>query len=343
VFVFGQSNEEIHMVAIHVGLDYHSNEVQVCVEDSSGQMLANGSCPNDWNAIRDFAERHGRVVGAALEASTGAADMAEELVTRAGWSVSLAHPGYVSRMRQNPDKHDFGDARMLADLMRVGYLPRVWLAPQHLRELRRLVRYRAQLVNERRNIKLRIAALIRDHRLKGPGRRWTIAWMEWLRSSAGLPTESRWIMDRHLLRLETMGAEIREVERRLEKVTAADPVVQRLLKHPGIGDVTAWVLRAEIGDFSRFRSGKQLSRFCGVSPRNASSGARQADAGLIKAGCPLLRGTVVEAAHRLMRHDARWRALGLKLRARGKSGSVAAAAVANRWMRWMYHEMVRAA
>ena len=26
-------------------------------------------------------------------------------------------------MKQNPDKTDFGDARLLADLLRVGYLP----------------------------------------------------------------------------------------------------------------------------------------------------------------------------------------------------------------------------
>ncbi len=41
------------------------------------------------------------------------------------------------------------------------------------------------------------------------------------------------------------------------------------------------MLRAEIGRFDRFGSGKQLARFCGLSPRNASSGTRQADAGLV--------------------------------------------------------------
>jgi hypothetical protein len=49
--------------------------------------------------------------------------------------VQLAHPGYVARMKQSRDKTDFGDARMLADLERVGYLPRVWLAPEEVREM----------------------------------------------------------------------------------------------------------------------------------------------------------------------------------------------------------------
>ena len=34
---------------------------------------------------------------AAVESCSGAANLAEELVQRAGWSVALAHPGYVAR------------------------------------------------------------------------------------------------------------------------------------------------------------------------------------------------------------------------------------------------------
>ena len=73
--------------------------------------------------------------------------------------------------------------------------------------------------------------------------------------------------------------------------------------------MTAWTLRAEVGRFDRFRSGKQLARFCGLSPKNASSGQRQADAGLIRAADPQLRTVLIEAAHRLARLDPRWWAL----------------------------------
>jgi transposase len=88
-------------------------------------------------------------------------------------------------MKQTPDKTDFGDARVLADLERVGYLPRVWLAPLAVRELRRLSRFRQQLANQRRTCKLRIRALLRDGRVKSPpGRAWSAAWMKWLRQTA---------------------------------------------------------------------------------------------------------------------------------------------------------------
>ncbi len=126
--------------------------------DSDGTVLGNKSCPNDGPRIVAYVERLGSVRRAAIEACTGAANLADELVERAGWSVDLAHAGYVARIKQGPDKSDFADAHLLADLERVGYLPRVWLAPEKIRTLRRMVRYRQQLMNERRNVKLRISA-----------------------------------------------------------------------------------------------------------------------------------------------------------------------------------------
>jgi transposase len=116
-------------------------------------------------------------------------------------------------------------------------------------------------------------------------------------------------------------------------------LVAALLGEPGIGPITAWVLRAEIGRFDRFRTGKQLSRFCGLSPRNASSGNRQADAGLIRAGNRNVRMVLIEAAHRLRRYHRRWKTFGERLSREGKPASVIVAAVANRWVRGLFHRM----
>jgi transposase len=85
---------------------------------------------------------HGGVHGVALECSTGTAALADALIQRTGWDMHLCHPGYVRRLRQNPDKTDLSDAHLPADLVHVGYLPRVWLAPPAIRDLRTVVRYR---------------------------------------------------------------------------------------------------------------------------------------------------------------------------------------------------------
>lgn len=334
----GTGDQERAGEAVCVGVDYATAFVQVCVLDRAGRALSNRRLENDWRALARHVSAFGSRVEAAIEACTGAADLADELIQRAGWSVSLAHPGYVNRMKQTPDKSDFTDAQMLADLVRVGYLPRVWLAPQAVRELRRLTRHRQDLVDRRRAVKLRVSALLREHRLTTEGKSWTQRWRLWLKERL-LPEQTRWVIDDCCVELDQLTQRIANVEARLKEVTRDDALVHKLCELSGIGLVTACVIRAEIGDATRFRTGKQLSRFCGLTPRNASSGERQADAGLIAAGNRQLRSTLIEAAHRLMRYDAHWKAFAQRLEARGKKRCVAVAAVANRWVRGLYHQL----
>lgn len=327
-------------LTVFVGLDYHKDSIQVCVMDPSGKILVNRSCPNRAEAVVALVATYGQDIHAAVESCSGSANLADELATKHGWAINLAHPGYVARMKQTPDKTDWADARVIADLVRVGYLPKVWLAPEDVRQLRTLTRYRQQLVDRRRAAKLRVTALLRDARVVEPaGRRWGRAWMAWLVGAEGLGSEGRWVVDRLLGELSDLNVSIAEVERRLARVTAADPVIAQLRRLSGVGPVTAWALRAEIGRFDRFRTGKQMARYCGLSPRNASSGQRQADAGLIKAGNEQLRATIIEAAHRLIRYDPRWKALAATMRAAGKPACVVAAAVGNRWVRWLFHQV----
>ncbi len=105
-------------------------------------MLGNRRCVRGADAVCDSL---GGVTRAAVESCPGAADFAEELVQN-GWHVTssiqdLCHASSRTRTRRT--------SPMLADLTRVGYLPRVSLAPNAVRVLRRLVRYGQLLANER--------------------------------------------------------------------------------------------------------------------------------------------------------------------------------------------------
>jgi transposase len=327
---------------VFVGIDYHPSVVQLCVKDAGGRDLGRARVADSSEEIRRVVDRFGPVKRVAIEACSGAADLGEELADRFGWSVDMAHPGFVNRMRQTPDKSDLTDAQLLADLTRVGYLPKVWMAPQAVRELRMVVRYRQALGNDRRDTKLRIRAVLREQRVKEPHKAWTKEWLAWLRTTGEVSPQGRWVLDQLLAHLQYILQRIKAAEERLEQITQGDALVARLREEPGVGPVTAWTMRAEIGRFDRFRNGRQLSRFCGLTPRNASSGERQADAGLIKAGNPQLRASLIETAHRLARLVPRWREMKQRLRLRGKSGSEAAAAIANRWMRGLFHRMLAA-
>src|ERR1051325_6059582 len=99
-------------VTVYVGLDYHKDSVQVCVMDQAGKVLANRSCPNKATELDLFVAFFGDDVRGAIEACTGSANLADELITRHGWDLSQAHPGYVNRMKQSPDKSDYSDAKM---------------------------------------------------------------------------------------------------------------------------------------------------------------------------------------------------------------------------------------
>jgi transposase len=327
-------------VRVFVGIDYHDQELQVCVLDESGRVVMNCPCGNSAVAVAGMVSRQGGMVFAAIEACCGAAHLADQLTVQFGWSVDLAHPGYVRRMKQNPDKTDYSDARLLADLERVGYLPKVWQAPAAIRDLRDVVRYRQQLADQQRSIKLRVRALLRQHRQKPPEsvNAWTKAWIGWVLKTAELPEACRWVIAQHLAELEHIGSRKTAAEARLEQMTASDPLVEYLTRFNGFGRLTAIVLRAELGRFDRFRTGKQMARFCGLSPRNASSGQKEADAGLIRASNPQLRTTMIELAHRMVRFQVRWAKMKRDLVARGKPGSVAVAAVAHRLVRWLFHQ-----
>lgn len=254
-------------LTLFVGLDYHQAFVQVCVMDRTGRVLTNRRCDNSAEAIVRCVEAHGEEVGAAIEACCGAAALADELIA-CGWEVSLAHAGYVSKIKQSPDKTDWSDARLLADLLRIGYLPRVWLPPAELRQLRHLVRHRQQLAQSKRTAKLRVTAVLRTHRVEFAVRRWTKHWIAAVRDCEAIGTQGQWVVGQLLEEIEHLQKRLVEVEARLADLTSDDAFVQKLLGYPGIGLVTAVTLKAELGTVRRFRSGKQLSRFCVESTKH---------------------------------------------------------------------------
>lgn len=324
-------------VPVFVGLDYHQSTIQVCVMDASGHVLINRACDNRWQAVAEAVLAVGRPVRIAIEACTGASDLAQELVDHAGWSVDLAHTTYVARMKRQPDKTDYSDARMLADLVRVGYLPQVWLPPVYIRDLRRLVSLRNALVGQRRNLKLRLTSLLRDLRVTIPHARWSNPWLEKVRATGTLPAVGHLIAAEILDQLKDVMARISRVQDQMELFTQGDAIVGYLRTLPCVGPVTAWMMRAFIGDITRFKNGKQLAHYCGLSPGNASSGKRVADSGLVNSGNTLLRATLIELGQRLARTQERWKAFRQDLKARGKPHCVIVAAVANRFIRAAYY------
>jgi transposase len=205
-----------------------------------------------------------------------------------------------------------------------------------------LMNHRQRLVSRATALKLQVGAVLREQRVKigsDRGGRWSKNWVASVKDNDQLSSQGRWIVNDLLEEIEHCKKKIESVQQRLREVTEGDEVVKKLMKQPGIGQVTAWMLRAYIGRFDRFKTAKQLSRYCGLSPRNASSGNKTADAGLIDGCNKMLRATIVQAAHRLVRMAGHWKDLADSMRKRGKPTCVVIAAVGNRWMRRLHHVM----
>ena len=331
-------------LAVFIGIDYHQDSVQACVMDSEGKVLGNQSMPSNpqcvQNYLKNWIVQDLQVERVAVEMCCGAATFVDTLKAETQWNVQLAHAGFVSRMKQTRQKSDHGDAQVLADLARVDYVPQVWLAPEEIRQLRHLVRLRDQHVKYRTAAKLRIRALLREQRLRSPEKPWTTAWLFGMKNTDEIAAPTHFILMDHLETIEYHTKKIQKVEKFMTQVTQDDLVTQKLLRQPGVGPVTAWTLRAEIGDFDRFANGKQLANFFGVAPCNVSSGEKQSTSGLIRSGNRILRKTLIEAAHRLVRHEARWKTFYEHMvEEKKKPKCVVVAAIANRWMRCLFHEM----
>ena len=156
-----------------------------------------------------------------------------------------------------------------------------------------------------------------------------------------LGCERSWICEQQLGELDDLKLRLLQVEKRLKVAVTEAPGSSRLLAQKGIGLVTAAILLAEVGDFHRFRNGKQLCRYCGLAPINMSSGDRDYQKGIGRACNGDLRRMLIEASHRLSRYTPRWKEMKSRLLRNGKRRAVATVAVANRWLRRLHFEMTQ--
>lgn len=328
-----------------VGIDFHQEFSSVCLMDADGKVVSEENCESSAHYIDKFVrwklsgKKDFRLRGA-VETCGGTAKLTEDL-RGLGWTIDLAHAATVARLRLCRDKTDRQDAFVLADLVRVGYLPKVYLAPERQRQLRSLVRYRQQLALQKTQAKQRVRGLMRERHLVIHGAKaWTRAWVSELRLQIDkLGEERAWICTRYLDELDRLKEQLSEAEDRIAQAIEDLPYAKRLLELPGVGQVTAATLLAEVGDFSRFKNGKQLSRYCGLAPVNDSTGGNDKQKGIGSACNGGLRRILIELSHRLSRYVPRWSKMKKDLIKRGKSRAVATVAVANRWLRRLHYDM----
>jgi transposase len=92
-----------------------------------------------------------------------------------------------------------------------------------------------------------------------------------------------------LTSIEEADAHVASLTSRLHELLDRDSSMSLLMTIPGVGFITAATLSAEVGDWSRFSSARQLSAHFGIIPSVRSLGSVAHYGHITRAGSPHAR------------------------------------------------------
>ena len=288
-----------------VGLDTHKAKIAVAVAEPgrAGEVRFHGEIANQPEAVRRLIERladkHGRlrVCYEAGPCGYGLQRQITALRPRLHGGGALAGPAQARRPGEDEPAR-CGHAGPAASCRRADC--RVGPDPTH-EAMRDLVRARTAACMEAvRRARQQLQGFLLRHERVFTGRKtWSPAHRRWL---AGL----RFAHPAQQIVLQEQIDAIEEAERRRDRLGqqirelvpdwSMAPVVTALQAMRGIAFLSAVVLAAEVGDFRRFTTPRQLMAWLGLVPSEHSSGAKVERGGITKAGNGRARRVLVEGA-----------------------------------------------
>jgi transposase len=268
-------------------------------------------------------------------------------------------------------KTDVSDAGWIADLLAHGLIRSSFVPPAPIQELRDLTRTRKQLVREVSQHSSRIQKVLEDANLKlgsvlsnvlgksgrailealiagqsdperladlaqGTARKKRAELIEALHGR--IRPHHCGLLKVHLKLVATLEQAIADIDATVGKALASIHESARLLTTmPGISDVTAHVIVAEVGvDMTRFASDAHLRSWAGFCPRSDESAGKRRST-RVRKGAPWLKTTLVSAAWAAVRvKESYLQAQFHRLRAR-RGAKKAILAVASSMLTAAYH------
>jgi transposase len=354
------------------GLDVHKDEVVACVRlagrgEASREVRRFATMTRGLVELADWLEASG-VTQVAMEA-TGVYWKPVWHVLEERFQLVLANAAHVRNVPGR--KSDVNDATWIADLLAHGLIRASFVPPAPIQELRDLTRTRKQLSREIVQHTQRIQKVLEDANIKlsslisdvlgTSGRRILKALVDG-ESDAGalaalggsrlkcsrqdlkeglegrITAHHRFLIGQHLRMIEELEAAQAAFDARIE--AALDPfrdAAERLTSLPGVSDVAARVIIAEIGtDMRPFATAGHLLSWAGLTPRlDESAGKRRSTR--VKKGAPWLKPVLVQCAFAAARtKDSYLQAQFLRLKAR-RGPKKAAIAVAASILTAAYH------
>ncbi len=281
-----------------------------------------------------------------MEACGSAHHWARE-IEQLGHTVKLMSPQFVKPYRKG-NKNDPNDAEAICEAVSRPSMRFVPIKSAAQQDVQALHRVREQLLKSRTALVNQVRGLLGEHGIIAPrgiahARRLLL---EILADPErhGLSELFREALQEIAERLRFLDERAGAYDDRIERVFKQDERCKRLAKIEGVGPLVATAMVAAVGNAREFKSGRELSAWLGLVPRQHSSGNRNVLLGISKRGDRYLRTLLIHGARSALcrverRRDRRsiW-ASRLKL-ARGFN--VAAVALANKNARIIWALLTR--
>jgi transposase len=286
------------MTAI-VGIDVAKDKLDVCLLNEAGERQRQEVNNNKTgiNQLHQWLKKQGVRTGhVCLEATGIYGELVAETLHTRGYKVSVVNPARIkayanSQMQRN--KTDLLDAALIADFCRTQQPP-AWTPPSvQEKELRALVRHLDDLQQEKQRASNRLEVQMASEVVRRQLRS-QIAFLE------KQIVETRRLIDDHIDR----HPDLKQQQALLTSI-------------PGIGDITACRLLAELGDIRRFDDVREVVAFVGLNPRQHQSGRKSVTHGISRMGRASLRAALYMPAVVAKRWNPRLAAWGRVLAQRG--------------------------
>ena len=267
----------------------------------------------------------------------------------------LAPTKLEKSVEQRKNKNDDRDAddvleKLRAHVLAGNRLPTVWVPDLETRDDRELLRTRLALTDRQTQVKAQIQMLLKRHGLEKPSDLGTTRskkyrhWLQGLSQCQSVGWGTRQSLSSLLQQLKDIEQEMENLEKLIRHLASQprhQPIVEALMEEKGVGLVTALVYRTEIGQARRFRRGRHVGKFVGLTPTSHESGQQSDRKGHIsRQGPPRLRKVLCQTSWVHVRHDPHSRETYQKLVAKNpKKKKIALVAVMRQWAVRLWHRM----
>jgi transposase len=285
-----------------VGLDVHKDSITVAVAESGrgpAQLLE--TIAADELLLLKLLDRLGPKarLRVCYEAGPTGYGLARRLQEQ-GICCMVVAPSLVPTQTNRRIKTDRRDAVRLAHFLRSGDLVEVSIPEAQTEAMRDLERAREDAIQVERVARQQLDKfLLRHGRRWSEGSKWTGKHWKWIKLQAFSEEASRRVLADYIHTVEQASARVARLTADMGDLVerwTLGPLVRALQALRGVDLVTAVVLAAEIGNFKRFRTPKQLMAYLGLVPSEHSSGGARRQGGITRTGNRHARWVLVEAA-----------------------------------------------